>query len=571
MLSAMVCREMFPTQVMLPVMGDVLAELNPAQAKAVRHLRGPLMVLAGAGSGKTRVITRRIAWVLKSGVQPGQILALTFTNKAAGEMARRVEVLGGHHVHVSTFHSACARFLRADGHFLDYPQNFSIYDTYDRDACIKQLLFAEGIPLGGVVTANRVGTRISRLKNLGVRPAEFVAGLGELDGAVSKIYEKYQRRMQELGAMDFDDLLLRFVDLLVEHPAVAEIYQERFQHVMVDEFQDTNLIQYRLVKILAEKHRNLCVVGDPDQSIYKFRGADIRNILDFDADYPDAVTIRLETNYRSTGCILAAAQAVIENNHERKEKILRTDAEFGVPLEITRSESEQGEAADLTLAVRELILDGVEPDQIAIFYRAHFLSRSVEQSLRQSGLPYEIVGGLSFFERREIKDVLAYLRVLVNPLDDISMLRVVNVPPRGVGKVSLQKLIDRAADEEMSLFEALAEPEVRAVASAQARKGLTALAEVFCSIRDGDPPHQVIRQILDGTDYMQFANKLGDPQEASREDNILELINDAAHFAKLGGGDPRARLDRTRVPDPVRHLFLGQLRLDLRQVRPRLA
>ena len=519
-------------------MSGILDDLNPAQREAVVHAGGPLMVLAGAGSGKTRVITRRIAWLLEEGVHPGQILALTFTNKAAGEMAERVLVLGGYRVHVSTFHSACARFLRADGHHLGYPRNFSIYDTYDRDSCIKQLLRSQNITLGGAVTANKVGRRISRLKNLGIGPGEFVAGLSEVDAAVRKIYSLYLARMKEFGAMDFDDLLLRFVDLLVLHPAVAEIYQERFQHLLVDEFQDTNLVQYRLIKILAAEHRNICVVGDPDQSIYKFRGAEIRNILDFQDDYPDTATIRLETNYRSTGCILRAAQEVIEHNLGRMEKTLRTDAEFGALLTILRNDSEHEEAEEIVRCVRELIRDGVEPDEIAIFYRAHFLSRAIEQSLRQRGVPYEIVGGLSFFERREIKDVLAYLRVLVNPLDDVSMLRVVNVPPRGVGKASLEKLIDRAVDEEMSLFEAINDPSCRAVVSKKAQKGLEQLAEVFAGIDQADPPEEVMRQILTGTGYMEYACDLGDPQDITREENILELINDAAEYtADTDGGD----------------------------------
>ena len=513
-------------------MSEYLEDLNPAQRDAVTHRDGPLMVLAGAGSGKTRVITRRIAWLLQEGVAPGQILALTFTNKAAGEMANRVESLRGYRVHVATFHSACARFLRRDGHLLGYPQNFSIYDTYDRDSCIKQLLRSHHIQVGGAVTPNKVGSRISRLKNLGVGPEDFVSGLGEVDAVVRRIYSPYLVRMRDLGAMDFDDLLLRFRDLLVEHPDAAEMYQERFRYLLVDEFQDTNLVQYDLLKRLSAKYRNLCVVGDPDQSIYKFRGAEIRNILDYQDDYPDAVTIRLETNYRSSGCILAAAQGVIENNKGRMDKTLRTDAEFGAPVSICRYGSEQEEAEELTNGIWQLMSNGIDLGEVAVFYRTHSLSRTIEQAFRQRGLPYDVVGGLTFFERREIKDVLAYLRVLVNPLDDVSMLRVINVPPRGVGNVSLQKIIDRAADAGLSLFEAVCDADCRGVVSGKARKGLESLAKVLTEARGEENPEEAVRIVLKGTEYLGYAGGLGDPQDASREENILELINDAAQFAE---------------------------------------
>lgn len=511
-------------------MSDVLADLNPAQREAVQHRDGPLMVLAGAGSGKTRVITRRIAWLLEHGAGPGQILALTFTNKAAGEMVRRVSDLGGQRVQVATFHSACARFLRQDAEHLGYPRNFSIYDTYDRDVCIKQILLAHGIQLGGPVTASKVGNRISHLKNFGMTPDNLITGHSEVDSAVKRIYGAYVTRMRELGAMDFDDLLLRFTDLLVEHPAIQQVYQDRFKYLLVDEFQDTNLVQYRLIKILAEKHRNVCVVGDPDQSIYRFRGAEIRNILEFEEDYPDADIIRLETNYRSSGCILEAAQGIIENNKGRMEKTLRTDAEFGALLTVARFGSEQEEADELARGIDEMLRDGVDASEIAVFYRAHFLSRPIEQALRYRGLSYEIVGGLRFFDRREIKDVLAYLRVIVNPLDDVSMLRIVNVPARGVGKTSLEKLVDRAADEEMSLFEAVCDERARAVVSGKARKGLERLAGVLTELAGDLPPDVAIRKVLDGTGYMQYACDLGDPQDVSREENLLELINDATTY-----------------------------------------
>ena len=516
---------------MLATMSDVVANLNPAQLEAVQYGDGPLMVLAGAGSGKTRVITRRIAWLLEQGVGPRQILALTFTNKAAGEMVHRVQDLGGHRVQVATFHSACARFLRQDAEHLGFPRDFSIYDTYDRDVCIKQLLLAHGVKIGGPVTASKVGNRISHLKNFGMTADNLMVGHSEVDAAVKRIYGAYATRMRDLGAMDFDDLLLRFTDLLVEHPAIAQVYQDRFRYLLVDEFQDTNLVQYRLIKILAEKHRNVCVVGDPDQSIYKFRGAEIRNILEFEEDYEECEIIRLETNYRSTGCILTAAQGIIENNKGRMEKTLRTDADFGSPLTVARFGSELEEADELVRAIDELVRSGVDASEVAVFYRTHFLSRAIEQALRYRGLAYEIVGGLRFFERREIKDVLAYLRVVVNPLDDVSMHRIVNVPARGVGKASLGKLVDRAAEEEMSLFEAVCDDQVRTVVSSKARAGLERLAGVLTELRGDLAPDVAIRKVLEGTGYMQYACDLGDPQDVSREENLLELINDATTYS----------------------------------------
>jgi len=515
---------------MLAGMSDVLADLNPAQREAVQYGEGPLMVLAGAGSGKTRVITRRIAWLLEQGVGSSQILALTFTNKAAGEMAHRVEDLGGYRVRVATFHSACARFLRQDAEHLGYPSNFSIYDTYDRDVCIKQILLAHNVKLGGPVTASKVGNRISHLKNFGMTPDNMVSGHSEVDAAVQRIFGAYVARMHDLGAMDFDDLLLRFTDLLVEHPAIAQIYQDRFKYLLVDEFQDTNIVQYRLIKMLTEKHRNVCVVGDPDQSIYRFRGAEIRNILDFEEDYPDAEIIRLETNYRSSGCILAAAQGVIENNKGRMDKTLRTDAEFGDPVTVARFGSELEEADEIVGAIDGLLRDGIDAAEVAVFYRTHFLSRPIEQALRHRGVSYEIVGGLRFFERREIKDVLAYLQVVINPLDDVNMRRIVNVPARGVGKASLQKLVDCAAEEGMSLFEAVCDERTRAVVTGRARKGLEQLAGVLLDLSGDLPPDAAIRKILEGTGYMQYACDLGDPQDVSREENLLELINDATTY-----------------------------------------
>ncbi len=522
---------------------DPLTDLNEPQRQAVLHGERPLMVLAGAGSGKTRVITRRIVRLIQDGVAPTEILALTFTNKAAQEMASRVESMGGSRVHVSTFHSACARFLRRDGHHLGYPRDYSIYDTYDRDTLIKMLM-AEHRISDSTVRPAEVGTRISRLKNRDVRPEGFIAGLSEVDRVVRVLFEPYQARLHSLGAMDFDDLLLCFVDLLQQFPDIQARYQERYRWLLVDEFQDTNLVQYRMLRLLAGDRGNICVVGDPDQSIYRFRGAELRNILDFQNDFPDTTVIRLETNYRSTGCILEAAQGVIEHNKERMEKVLRTDGDFGQKLSCKRLGDGGEEAMEVAERVLELLSEGADPEEIAVFYRAHYLSRALEEAFRRGGIAYKIVGGLSFFERREIKDLVAYLKVVVNPLDDLSMDRILNVPPRGIGKTTKAKLRQLATDREMSLVEAVRDEEVRREFAGKPRRGLDALACLFDGLMSASSPvsgasetlasgllaSEALTRVLEATDYVDHATNLGDPSDVTREENIQELLNDTISF-----------------------------------------
>jgi DNA helicase-2/ATP-dependent DNA helicase PcrA len=511
-------------------MDPLLDDLNPTQRDAVLAGPGPLMVLAGAGSGKTRVITRRIARLLRDGESPGSILALTFTNKAAGEMLSRVRDLGGGRVLVATFHSSCARFLRQDGHLLGYPRDFSIYDTYDRDMCVKQLMAERG--LGGLgIKPAQVGRAISRLKNQGVAPADFVQGPSDTDAIVGEIWAPYQERLLRQGAMDFDDLLDRFLALLREHPETAEQYRERFRWILVDEFQDTNRVQYDLLRALAGEYHNLCVVGDPDQSIYRFRGADIRNILDFENDFPQTRIVKLETNYRSTKCILRAAEAVIENNVQRKERALRTDNDEGAPLASLRCDTPSDEASQVVRRIVRLIEQGTSPREIAVFYRAHHLSRAFEEALRQIGVPYVVVGGLAFYERREIKDLLAYLRAVLNPLDDLSVERIVNVPTRGIGAKTLDKLRALAAEAQLSLCEAIARADLHEGLSARARASLAALAAVLDGARArAEHAAVALKWILQETDYVAQTCDLGDPQDLARQENIDELLNDAAVF-----------------------------------------
>ncbi len=507
----------------------IFDNLNEPQVAAVAHGEGPLMVLAGAGSGKTRVVTRRIARLLRDGVQPGRVLAMTFTNKAAGEMAERVRALGGGFVRVATFHSACARFLRRDGHHLGFPPDFSIYDVHDRDAVIKELLEELGLDRRGV-KPSMAGQWISRLKNAAMPPDAGSLGDSDVARVVERLWTPYHERMHKQGAMDFDDLLGHFLRILREFPAVAERYQQQFPWVLVDEFQDTNRVQYDLLKLLCPPPGNLCVVGDPDQSIYRFRGAELRNILDFENDYPTTTVVRLEQNYRSSATILRAAESVIANNKLRKQKRLTTDNPAGSPILRLRAGGAAEEAATIADRIVALRDEGVPLDQVAVFYRAHYLSRGVEQAMKDSGLPYEIVGGLTFFERREIKDLLAYLRVLVNPLDDVSMARIVNVPPRGLGKAGIERLRRIAFEQGMSLREVVEEPSLHGEFGPKARKGLAELAATLVAARAQPGAHGPLRTVLEGTKYLAYATSFGDPEDSTREENIAELVSDTVQF-----------------------------------------
>jgi DNA helicase II / ATP-dependent DNA helicase PcrA len=515
----------------LAMSDPIYDNLNEAQAAAVAHGEGPLMVLAGAGSGKTRVVTRRIARLIRDGVRSSQVLAMTFTNKAAGEMAHRVQQLGGEYVRVATFHSACARFLRQDGHKLGYPADYSIYDTHDRDALIKELFEDHGVAAGSV-KPSAVGQWISKLKNAALKPTDGLLGSHDVARVVERLWTPYHERLRKLGAMDFDDLLGNFLEILREFPDVAESYRARFPYLLVDEFQDTNRVQYDLLKLLCPAPGNLCVVGDPDQSIYGFRGAEVRNILDFENDYPTTTVVRLEQNYRSSANILHAAETVIANNRMRKDKRLRTDNGPGAPILRLRAGGASEEASTMVDRIGSLREEGVPLDQIAVFYRAHYLSRAIEQAMKDGAIPYVIVGGLTFFERREIKDLLAYLRVLVNPLDDVSMARIVNVPPRGLGKASLEKLRNAAFTEGMSLREAVAEPAMQALMGPKARKGLAELALTIDRARTAQASgvHAALKAILEGTGYLRHATSFGDAEDSTREENIAELINDAVQY-----------------------------------------
>ena len=441
-------------------MTDWLKDLNETQLAAVQHTEGPLLIIAGAGSGKTRVLTYRIAYLLQvKGVPPWAILAVTFTNKAAREMRERVTRLigpAGEQVWVGTFHATCVQILRRHADRLGFPRHFLIFDTADQLAAVKETLKELNLDSKryeprGVLAA------ISAAKNELLDPAGYNAQATDFwERTVARVYEGYQAKLKQNGAFDFDDLILATVRLFREDPAVLEQYQERFRYLMIDEYQDTNRAQYVLVNMLASRHRNLCVVGDADQSIYRFRGADIRNILDFERDYPDATVIKLEQNYRSTKRILEAANNVIANNLDRPEKNLWTHNPEGDPVIFYQAGDEREEAAFVGDEIRQGVLEeGRSYRDFAILYRTHAQSRTFEEEFIRRGIPYRIVSGVRFYERKEIKDLLAYLRLIFNPYDSLSLRRIINVPKRGIGDTTLSRLDDYAAAMGMPLYETL--------------------------------------------------------------------------------------------------------------------
>src|SRR5207342_3308798 len=430
-----------------------LDTLNPEQRDAVLHVNGPLLILAGAGSGKTRVITSRIAYLVGDGhARPNEVLAVTFTNKAAEEMRTRVETLLGSdcsRMWVSTFHSLCARLLRREAPAIGLSRDFVIYDSSDQLTVVKQALKELHID-DGFVQPRAALSRISHAKNRMEGPDQIAAAAAwnRRDEQIAKVYDYYLKALKDSTALDFDDLLLKTVDLFEQSERVRSKYSQQFRFVMVDEYQDTNRPQYLLIRRLAEAYRNLCVVGDPDQSIYKWRGADLRNILDFERDFPEATIVKLEQNYRSTQVILDAASAVINQNRNRKDKHLWTDKKGGARVVYFRGGDELEEADFITRTARTGLADDVDA-MVAVLYRTNAQSRTIEDALMREGLAYKIVGGVRFYERKEIKDTLAYMRLVINPHDDVSLRRVINVPARGIGK-GVMEAIDALAPESES-------------------------------------------------------------------------------------------------------------------------
>ena len=438
-----------------------LNALNPEQRRAAETLEGPVLILAGAGSGKTRALTYRVANLIDHGVPAWSILALTFTNKAAREMKTRVEQLIGEEMAeeawISTFHSTCARILRRDIEKIGYSRSFTIYDDDDQQRVIKEILKQQNID-DKFIPVREVKAKISDAKNKMLTPDEWFEKTfrDRRNSMIHDVMTEYEKKMKALNALDFDDLLLKTLILLADHPPVLEVYRRRFRYVLVDEYQDTNRTQYELIRLLTAESRNLCVVGDDDQSIYGWRGADIRNILEFENDYPDATVIKLEQNYRSTGNILDAANQVIAHNEGRKDKTLWTEKGAGEKITLYCAQDEREEAAWIVQQMQELKKKGVSLGEMAILYRTNAQSRIPEEVLMQAGIPYRVYGGQKFYDRKEIKDIIAYLRVIANPADDVSLTRIINVPKRSIGDTTVQALAAHAARQDMPLFAALA-------------------------------------------------------------------------------------------------------------------
>jgi len=519
-------------------MQSLLDGLNREQQQAVQHTEGPLLILAGAGSGKTKVLTVRIAYLLAQGVNPYEILAITFTNKAAKEMKSRVEGLVGdvaNRIWLSTFHSFCAKFLRFElDNFLGYNSNFTIYDTSDSQVVIKAALKALNLddkyyPVGAMISA------ISDAKNKLMFASDYRKQARDFyQQKVADVYEYYERELRKNNALDFDDLLLVAVKLLQSNAAVLEKYSKRFKYVMIDEYQDTNHAQYLLAYLLSSYWKNIAVVGDADQSIYAWRGADIQNILDFEKDYPNCTSIKLEQNYRSTKIILDAANAVIDNNEGRPEKNLWTDKVEGAKIQHFTAQSEHEEAAFIgDTIVKKHDIHGVPYGDMAILYRTNAQSRVLEEALIKRALPYTMVGGTKFYDRKEIKDVLAYLRVLYNPFDDLSLLRIINVPKRSIGATTVSKLQDYARENGTSLFMTLTQLHLVDTIKGKTKEKLEEFGIlIFTLVAEMDDKSvlDILEAILDRTGYLAQLEESTDPQDQARAENIGELLSVAKDF-----------------------------------------
>jgi DNA helicase-2/ATP-dependent DNA helicase PcrA len=516
----------------------LLAGLNDPQREAVRHGEGPLLVLAGAGSGKTRVLTHRIAYLLATGAaRPGEILAITFTNKAASEMRERVEALVGRSARamwVTTFHSACARMLRADAERLGYSRSFTIYDESDSLRMLKRCMTELGIDPKRY-PARSIRSQISGAKNKLVDAAAFAQAQGSVfEETVASAYELYEKRMLAANAMDFDDLLVRTVNALELFEEVRERWRRTFRHVLVDEYQDTNHAQYRLLQLLTEEHGNLMVVGDEDQSIYGFRHADIRNILDFERDFPEAEAVKLEQNYRSTQTILSAANAVVERNRERRPKQLWTEITGGELVQLSELSDEHEEARWVAGEIERLREEeGVRGEDVAVFYRTNAMSRVLEDTLVRFELPYQVIGGTKFYERAEVKDAVAYLSLLANPSDQVSFARIVNSPRRGIGNTSQGRLASHANTTGSPIWEVAGQAEEVPGLSAAAIKAVTRFHEMMESLReraDEAPVAELLEAIFRETGYLDGLAAERTIEAEGRAENLEELVGMAAEF-----------------------------------------
>ncbi|MEJ8734891.1 MULTISPECIES: DNA helicase PcrA [Mediterraneibacter] len=518
---------------------SIYDSLNTPQREAVFHTEGPLLILAGAGSGKTRVLTHRIAYLIEEkGINPWNILAITFTNKAAGEMRERVDQLvgfGSESIWVSTFHSMCVRILRRYIDRLGYDTKFTIYDTDDQKTLMKEVCKLADIDTKVYKERALLGT-VSSAKNELISPEEFELNAGGDFGRqkIAKVYREYEKQLRANNALDFDDLLVKTVQLFQTQPDVLAYYQERFRYIMVDEYQDTNTVQFKLVSLLAQKYKNLCVVGDDDQSIYKFRGANIKNILNFEQEFPDTKVIKLEQNYRSTGNILNAANAVIKNNCGRKEKTLWTENGDGAKIALRQFDTAYDEADFIAEDIEKNIREGGAYNDHAILYRTNAQSRLFEERFVAANIPYKIVGGINFYARREIKDLLAYLKTIDNGQDDLAVRRIINVPKRGIGLTTINRVQESAAERGIGFYEALQGLDLIPNIARGAAKldSFVALIEYFKGRAQTESISDLIQEVLEKTGYMESleAEAKSEDEAHDRKENIEELLSKVAAY-----------------------------------------
>ena len=531
-----------------------LADLNPAQREAVLTTEGPLLVIAGAGSGKTRVLTYRVAHLISAcGVKPNEILAITFTNKAAGEMKERLEGLLGdtaRAIWILTFHAACGRILRREAPRLGYRSNFTIYDSADQVRLTRQCLEElERDPKRFVPRG--IHAQISNAKNQLVGPDEYLSRVSSFyDQTVAEVYQLYQRRMHGSNAVDFDDLLMLTVEVLERFPDALARWRKAFRYVLVDEYQDTNHAQYRLLQLLASEHRNICVVGDPDQSVFGWRGANIGNILEFEKEFKGARSVSLEQNYRSTNTILRAANHIIENNRDRKEKNLWSDLGEGLPVHVVETEDEHAEARFVASEIAALVEEGYSGAEVAVFYRTNAQSRVLEDVLVRQGIAYQVIGGPRFYERAEIKDAVAYLQVIDNPFDAVSLTRIANRPRRGIGDASLLRLQQYADAQGMSLFEALGHAEEAGVSAAPLRavQGLRTLLQSLAAQAEERSVAEIVELVLERSGYLEALEAERTIEAQGRVENLQELVGVAREYQE-------------QAPEPSLSGFLQEISL----------
>lgn len=520
---------------------DLKTLLNKEQYEGATTIEGQVLILAGAGTGKTRVLTYRMAHMIEDlGIAPYKILAITFTNKASKEMQERVKRIIGEKADdmwISTFHSTCVRILRREIEKIGYKKSFSIYDSSDQKVLVKECMKAIGINDKDLTEQEIIG-KISRAKDGMQSPESFMREHEDnfREKKIADVYAMYQKRLKENNALDFDDLIGKTVEIFKKDEETLEFYQRKFQYIMVDEYQDTNGVQYEFIKLLSAKHKNICVVGDDDQCIYQWRGADIRNILDFEKDYPEAKVIKLEQNYRSKGNILEAANVLIVNNSNRKGKELRTEQEAGDKIKVYRAYSDSDEGDFVATNIKEIKeAENRDYKDFAILYRTNAQSRIFEECLRRKDIPYKIVGGTRFYDRKEIKDMVAYLKVMVNPEDSISLKRIINVPKRGIGDATIQKVADFAQGYEVALWDALSEAGNIPTLTARNSGGIGKFMELmdnFMVLNETVPPSLLIETILKETGYIEELEKSKEIEDKSRIENLKELVSDAVDFEK---------------------------------------